>query len=35
MPTVIKFDEVSKRFDDQILYTDVNIKILEGEKILL
>mgnify|MGYP006072744109 FL=1 len=35
MSTVIKFDEVSKRFDDQILYTDVNIKILEGEKILL
>ena len=35
MLTVIKFNEVSKCFDHQILYTDVNIKILDGEKVLL
>lgn len=35
MSTIIKFDDISKRFDSQVLYTAVNVKILTGEKILL
>jgi ATPase subunit of ABC transporter with duplicated ATPase domains len=35
MSTIIKFNDVSKCFDSKVLYTDVNLKILTGEKILL
>lgn len=35
MSTIVKFNNVSKSINNQVLYTDVNIKIKSGEKILL